>query len=64
MINKIKQFFVETRQEFAHVSWPSRPDAIRLTVIVIGISLGIALFLGLFDYIFSYLLKTFILKIQ
>jgi len=61
MFDKIKNFFAESRQELRHVNWPTRAEAIRLTAVVIGISLGLAVFLGAFDYLFTYLLKTFVL---
>lgn len=60
MFERIKKFFQEARQEFRHVNWPTNAEAVRLTAIVIGISLGIALFLGAFDYFFTYLLKMLI----
>ena len=58
MIDKVKKFFLESRQEFRYVNWPTRAEAIRLTSVVIGISLGLAFFLGLFDYFFQELLKA------
>ncbi len=61
MFGRIKKFFSESRQELRHVNWPTRNEAVRLTAIVIGISLGLALFLGGFDYLFSFLMKNFIL---
>jgi preprotein translocase subunit SecE len=60
MIQSIKNFFKESQQELRHVNWPTREEAMRLTGIVIGISVVIAVFLGAFDYLFSYILKTFI----
>ena len=62
MFGRIKHFFAESRQELRHVNWPTRNEAIRLTAIVIGISLGLAVFLGLADYIFSSVLKSFIIQ--
>ena len=62
MFDKIKHFFAESRTELRHVNWPTRSEAIRLTSIVIGISLGLALFLGAFDYLFTDLLKVFITR--
>ena len=62
MFDKLKKFFQEARQEFRHVNWPTNAEGVRLTTIVIFISLGIALFLGVFDYLFSYALKVFIIK--
>jgi preprotein translocase subunit SecE len=61
MFAKTKKFLNESRQELKHVNWPTRKEGIRLTLIVIGMSVGIALFLGIFDYIFSYLIKTFVI---
>jgi preprotein translocase SecE subunit len=62
MFAKIKSFFAEARNEFRHVNWPTRQEAIRLTSIVIGIALGLAIFLGACDYLFAYIIKTFILQ--
>ena len=58
----MKRFFEESRQEIRHVNWPSRNEAIRLTAIVIGITVGLALFLGFFDWLFTNLIKTFVIK--
>ncbi|HVO29008.1 MAG TPA: preprotein translocase subunit SecE [Candidatus Paceibacterota bacterium] len=62
MWTRIKNFFEEARQEIRHVNWPTRAEAIRLTTIVIVISLGLAVFLGAFDWLFTNAIKTFILK--
>ncbi|HEY4499972.1 MAG TPA: preprotein translocase subunit SecE [Candidatus Paceibacterota bacterium] len=50
----------ESRQELHRVNWPSRQDTVRLTMIVILISIGVALFLGVLDFIFTSLLQLFI----
>ena len=60
MINRIKKFFSESKQELRQVQWPSRKEAIRLTGVVISISLILAVFWGAFDLLFSYLLRTLI----
>ena len=60
MFARIKNFFAESRQELRHVNWPTREEAIRLTSIVVGISIGIALFLGFFDYLFTNIVKALI----
>ncbi len=62
MFNRIKIFFEEARQEFKHVNWPTRKEAFRLTLIVIGISFGIMIFLGIFDSIFRLILESFIIN--
>jgi preprotein translocase subunit SecE len=59
-MNRIKQFFEEARTEFRHVNWPTRSEAVRLTGVVIALSVGIAVFLGAFDYLFTFGLKYFV----
>ncbi len=61
MFARIGKFFSEARTELRHVNWPTRQEALRLTLIVIGISVGLAIFLGAFDYLFTSLIKNFIL---
>jgi preprotein translocase subunit SecE len=51
--NLISKFLRETRSELKKVVWPSRQEAVNLTVIVIAVTLTMAVSLGLVDYIFS-----------
>lgn len=53
-------FLHEVRVEMKKVIWPSREEAIRLTGIVIGVSLIVALFVGGLDLIFTSLLSLII----
>ena len=57
-MQRIKRFFKESWIELKHVNWPTRQEAIRLTSIVIGMSIGLAVFLGVFDYLFTTILKS------
>lgn len=57
LVRKISIFMTEARDEIRHVNWPTPREAVRLTAVVIGISLGIAAFLGFFDYVFAALLR-------
>ena len=63
-MDRIRQFFEEARIEFKHVNWPTRAEAIRMTGVVIVLSLALAMLLGGFDYIFaqglSYFIRTFV----
>jgi len=63
MFAKFKSYLQESRQEFRRVNWPTREETIRLTLIVIGISLAVSFYLGALDFIFKYMLEKFILKI-
>lgn len=50
-------FIREVRTEITKVTWPTRADTIRLTLIVIGISVAVGLYLGALDYIFTQMLR-------
>ena len=52
MFERIKLFLQESRRELGRVNWPTREETLRLTAVVVAISLGIAVFLGAFDYLF------------
>lgn len=45
----IQRWFHETRSELRKVTWPTREEALRLTYVVIGISLVMGLVLGVLD---------------
>lgn len=47
------QFFREVRTELAKVIWPKRAEVVRLTAVVIGVSIVVAIYLGGLDYIFA-----------
>jgi preprotein translocase subunit SecE len=51
--NAIVRYLKETRAELRKVSWPSREEAINLTIIVVTVTTAMAVFLGMVDYLFS-----------
>ncbi|PIV00345.1 preprotein translocase subunit SecE [Candidatus Shapirobacteria bacterium CG03_land_8_20_14_0_80_39_12] len=59
-LNPVK-FFGEVKAELLKVTWPSKNEVIRLTAIVIIISLIVGAFLGGLDFIFTKSIE-FILK--
>ena len=59
-MSKLSNYFLETKDEMKHVSWPTRNQTIIFTVLVIVISIAVAAYLGLFDYLFSLGLKSLI----
>jgi len=59
---KVNIFFKEVYAELRRVSWLSRKDIIRYTLVVLGITFITAAFLGGLDYIFTLLIKMFVLK--
>ncbi len=62
MPNKITQFLKEDRQELKKVSWTTRQETIKYTLIVIGVSVAIAVFLGGLDFLFGWALQKFIIR--
>jgi len=55
-------FFKEVRSELEKVSWPSRQESVRLTTIVVFVSILVGLFIGFFDFIFTKLLQIFLIS--
>jgi preprotein translocase subunit SecE len=61
MWTRLKSYLYESIQEFRRVNWPTRKETIRLTLIVVALSLVVAVYLGLLDSIFVYLLENFVI---
>ncbi len=57
---KLTEYIKETRAEMAHVTWPTRKQAVLYSVAVVVISIVIAFVLGAFDYIFAQLLTLIV----
>ncbi len=50
---RVSEFIREVRSELRKVVWPTRQEAINLTMIVIGVSAAVGVFLGLVDFTFA-----------
>jgi preprotein translocase subunit SecE len=46
-------FFKEAQVELAKVIWPTRQEAIKLTAVVIGVSVAVGLYVGGLDILFT-----------
>jgi preprotein translocase subunit SecE len=55
-------FFADVIGELRKVTWPSRRDTIRLTIIVILVCGAVGAFLGVLDYGFSELVARVFLR--
>jgi preprotein translocase subunit SecE len=55
--NAIQRFFRETVGELRKVNWPTRQEAINLTIIVLAVMGIMSAFLGVLDFFFSTLLE-------
>jgi len=61
MFSRIIRFLQEAKQELKKVTWPTRQETIKHTMLVIGISLSVAILLGALDYIFVLILNKFVI---
>lgn len=57
MLTKIKIFLQQVKLELGKVSWPSKPELIASTLIVIVATVFLASFIGIVDFILSRLLE-------
>lgn len=62
MANTPVNFFREVRDELKKVVWPSREEVIRLTGVVILVSLFVGVYLGTADFILTKLVEIVILR--
>ena len=62
IVGKTQTFFKEVYVELRKVSWMSRKEVLKYTLIVLAVTLIVAGFLGGSDYLFSSLIRMFILK--
>jgi len=51
--NPILTYFKATRAEVRKVNWPTRREALRLTMVVLAVTICMALILGALDYLFA-----------
>lgn len=56
----IPVFFKEVKSELTKVTWLTRQQTIRLTSIVIGVSLVAAVFISSLDFLFTKLMEALI----
>ncbi len=58
--NRLTRYIKDSYAEMKKVTWPTREETTKLTIVVILISISVAAFLGLLDYIFSLGIKEII----
>ncbi len=55
-----QKFLLEARDELRKVVWPTRAEIIRLTLVVLTISLLVGLYIGVLDYVFAKIVEFII----
>lgn len=51
-IKRFRSYIVNSYEELKRVVWPTRQQAIFLSVIVLGFTVALAIYLAFFDYVF------------
>ena len=59
-MSKIITFLKDVKIELSRVSWPTRKQTARYTLIVLGVSVALGIFLGGLDFIYARILNLLI----
>ncbi len=54
------KYLKEVRIELTKVTWPTRAEATKLTLVILAASLAVGLYIGGLDLVFTSLLGTFL----
>ena len=62
MISKRLRFFNEVWEELGKVTWPTRNEAVRMTLMVLIVSAVIAAFIGSLDFVLTNIITKLVTK--
>jgi len=51
--DRIKNYYQDTRAELKRVVWPTRREAVRLTLLVVAVTVALGIGLGVVDLVFE-----------
>jgi len=54
------QFIRQSIEELKKVNWPTRTQTLKLTLIVIAVSVAVGLYIGVLDFLFTKLIELVI----
>lgn len=54
------KFLTEVKSELSKVTWPTKDEVIRLTGVVVVISLVVGIFIGSLDFIFTKIIEVIV----
>jgi len=57
-MNKATKFLKEVQTELKKVTWPTQEQSLRLTAIVVGVSLFVGLYIGVLDYALTKIIEV------
>ena len=58
---RLTDYLKSARLEIKNVSWPTRLETVRFTILVIAVSVFIAAYLGVLDFIFIRIVEWIVL---
>ena len=58
MLTGVRRYFNESWSELKKVTWPTRETVIRLTLLVIAVSVAVGLYIAVLDRLFNSLLDA------
>ena len=59
-VEKVTNYLSEVRVELSKVIWPKRQEVVRLTLVVLAISVIVGTYLGVWDFVFTKILEVVI----
>jgi len=62
LLNKIVNYFRESKIELKKVVWPTKKETVKHTLLVIGISVGVGVLFAVLDYAFTIGLEQLITR--
>jgi preprotein translocase SecE subunit len=60
VLTGIRRYVVESWSELKKVAWPTRETVIRLTILVVAVSIGVGIYIFVLDRIFNTLVDQVI----
>jgi preprotein translocase subunit SecE len=55
--NRVQRYFRETIGELRKVNWPTRREAINLTIVVLIVTFSMSVLLGILDFIYNQIFR-------
>lgn len=62
VIERVDRYLREVRTELVRVDWPSRPELIAMTVVVVVVLTAMSLYLGAWDLLFTWVFSKVLVR--
>jgi preprotein translocase subunit SecE len=60
VITGIRRYLTESWSELRKVAWPTRETVVRLTLLVIAVSIVVGVYIGVLDVVFNRTIEQFL----